>query len=261
MEPMVVADTSVRVIEKVSSRVVTNKTVIQRTANTNAVQVNRYDAEGNLKSSEVDSESWEERDTQKYEWTDKDEPPVPVSSGPTPADERLERFFSAPGEDGTATQTPGSAGPVSQDALVLASSERRDVPAVCWSGTHVEEESAKDEDHKTTTKMDGLQWSRSGESVWISSSIVNKNGAAVSSPSSPPKLTILPLKATENGFVDAPILMPQVSPPVAKSTPVIPQQLQQQQQQQPTLSIEERRKKRCMESSARKSAAVPGATN
>jgi len=225
---------------------VTNKTVIQRTANTNAIQVNRYDAQGNLKSSEVDSKSWEDRDTQKYEWTDKDDPPAEVHS--TPADDRLEKFFSAPGDiDQTPAGTPGAA--VDKDALVLASSERRDVPAVCWSGTHVEEEAGKDAEHRTTTKMDGSQWSRSGESVWISSSAVSNND-----PTSPTSnVTVLPLKAVENGDALPPIL-PNGSTPVVITSPAPAPA--PQQEQQPPLSVEERRKRRSLESQARRQAAA-----
>lgn len=75
-----------RTVETVTNRVVTNKTVVQRTANTTSTHVNKYDTEGNLKSSEVDSESWEERDTKNYQWSDPaDRPPDSAAADGGPA--------------------------------------------------------------------------------------------------------------------------------------------------------------------------------
>ena len=94
------------------------------------MQVNKYDTEGNLKSSDIDSTSWEDRDTQSYEWSNKQEPP-PEAFAPPPSDDRIEQFFA------TAEQQPqqqqGTGG--DQSALVLTTAERRDVPAVSWSGS------------------------------------------------------------------------------------------------------------------------------
>jgi len=116
-------------VESVKSRVVTNKTVVQRTANTNAVQVNKYDADGNLKSSDIDSTSWEDRDTRNYQWSNKEEPPAEAMAAP-PTDDRIEQFFSSVGDQ--QQQQQGTDG--DKSAVVLATTERRDVPAVTWSG-------------------------------------------------------------------------------------------------------------------------------
>jgi hypothetical protein len=166
---------------------------MQRTANTNAVHVNRYDAAGNLKSSAVDSTSWEDRDTQCYEWANDDEPP-PGAVASSAVDDRLERFFSCPSEvvDG-GTETSNNGLHDGGEALVLTSSERRDVPAVSWSGTQVEHEldAVGGTEHRMTTKLDGSQWSRSGESVWISSSVVENNNNDVTASKCP--TTVVPV--------------------------------------------------------------------
>jgi len=120
-----------RVVESVKNRVITNKTVIQRTANTNAVQVNKYDAEGNLKSSDIDSRSWEDRDTQNYEWSNQQQPPPEALTAP-PTDERIEQFFASAGAEQQQQQSRRTDG--DQSSLVLTSAECRDVPAVSWSG-------------------------------------------------------------------------------------------------------------------------------
>jgi len=124
------------VTESVKSRVETNKTITQRTTNTNAVQVNKYDAQGNLKSSDIDSTSWEDRDTQSYAWSNREQPP-PEALAPPPSDERFEQFFAAADhhqQQQQQQQQPRTDGAQSS-ALVLTTAERRDVPAVSWSGT------------------------------------------------------------------------------------------------------------------------------
>jgi len=95
------------------------------------VQVNKYDTEGNLKSSDIDSTSWEDRDTQSYEWSNKEQPP-PEAFAPPPTDDRIEQFF-ATAEQQQQLQQQGTVG--DQSALVLTTAERRDVPAVSWSGS------------------------------------------------------------------------------------------------------------------------------
>jgi len=120
------------VTESVKSRIETNKTIIQRTTNTNAVQVNRYDAQGNLKSSDIDTSSWEDRNTQSYTWSKREEPP-PEALAPPPTDPRFEQFFAS--ADQPHQQPRTTDGSQSSSALVLTTAERRDVPAVSWSGT------------------------------------------------------------------------------------------------------------------------------
>ena len=118
-----------RVVESVKNRVVTNKTIIQRTTNTNAVQVNKYDADGRLKSSDMDSTSWEDRDTQSYEWSNREQPPAEALAAPA-TDERFEQFFSSADQQQQEQQLTGG----DQSSLVLTTAEHRDVPAVSWSG-------------------------------------------------------------------------------------------------------------------------------
>ena len=119
-----------RVTESVKNRVETNRTIVQRTTNTNAVQVNKYDIEGNLKSSDIQSTSWEDRDTQSYAWSNRDQPPPEVLA-PPPTDERIEQFFAAVEQQQPQQQTDGD-----QSALALTTAQRRDVPAaVSWTGT------------------------------------------------------------------------------------------------------------------------------
>lgn len=74
------------------------------------MQVNKYDAEGNLKSStEVDKDSWEDRDTKTYEWSKPDDrPPTPSATDGTVAvagsDLSVEKFLQeGPPSDGEAT--------------------------------------------------------------------------------------------------------------------------------------------------------------
>jgi len=88
------------------------------------VQVNKYDLDGNLKSSDIDSTSWEDRDTQNYSWSNKDEPP-PEALAPPPPDDRIEQFFSSAEQQHQ--RTDGD-----QSALVLTTAA--DVPAVSWTG-------------------------------------------------------------------------------------------------------------------------------
>ena len=118
-------------VESVKNRVVTNKTVVQRTTNTNAVQVNKYDAAGNLKSSDIDSTSWEDRDTQSYQWSNREQPPSEALA-PPPTDDRIEQFFAA-AEQQQQQDDQGTDG--NRSALVLTTAERRDVPAVTWTGS------------------------------------------------------------------------------------------------------------------------------
>jgi len=96
--------------------------------------VNKYDAAGSLKSTAIDSTSWEDRDTQSYQWSNKDQPPADALA-PPPTDERFEQFFSSAehhqGQGPGHQQGPGG----DQSALALAKTERSDVPAVSWSGT------------------------------------------------------------------------------------------------------------------------------
>jgi len=113
----------------VKNRVVTNKTVVQRTTNTNAVQVNKYDVEGNLKSSDIDSMSWEDRDTQSYQWRNREQPP-PEALAPPPTDDRIEQFFATAQQQHPQQRTDGD-----QAAVVLTKTGGRDVPAVSWSGS------------------------------------------------------------------------------------------------------------------------------
>ena len=126
-----------RVVESVKNRIVTNKTIVQRTANTNAVQVNKYDADGNLKSSDIDSTSWEDRDTESYQWSNKEQPPAEALRPPA-TDQRIEQFFAGAAEHHHQQQQqqpqPQQAGDGNQSALMLTTAERRDVPAVSWSG-------------------------------------------------------------------------------------------------------------------------------
>jgi len=119
-----------RVVESVKNRVQTNKTVVQRTSNTNAVQVNKYDAEGKLKSTDINSTSWEDRDTQCYEWSNKQQPP-PEALAPPPTDDRIEQFFNAAEQQ----QQQQEEATGDQSALVLKTTDSRDVPAVSWTGT------------------------------------------------------------------------------------------------------------------------------
>jgi len=115
------------VVESVKNHVVTNKTVIQRTSNTNATQVNKYDLQGNLKSSDIDTSTWEDRDTQSYEWSDKQQPPADALA-PPPTDSRVDQFFS------TADHHQQRGTGEDQTAVVLTTAERCDVPAVHWTG-------------------------------------------------------------------------------------------------------------------------------
>ena len=85
--------------------------------------MNKYDLDGNLKSSDIDSTSWEDRDTQNYAWSNKDQPP-PEALAPPPTDDRIEQFFSSAEQQ---QRTDGD-----QSALVLTTA---DVPAVSWTGT------------------------------------------------------------------------------------------------------------------------------
>ena len=87
------------------------------------------------------------------------------------------------------------------------------------------DEKAGLEDH-TTTKMDGSQWSRSGEAVWISSSVAG--------PVSPSKTKAI---VSANGPTGA-----------GDSSPG------------GGLSVEERRRRRCMENRSRKVVAAPNST-
>ena len=120
-------------IESVKNRVVSNKTIIQRTTDTNAIQVNKYDAEGNLKSSDIETTSWEDRDTQSYQWSNQEEPP-PQALAPPPTDERIEQFFASADQQQQKQHHQGTDG--EQAAVVLTTAERRDVPAaVSWSGS------------------------------------------------------------------------------------------------------------------------------
>jgi len=109
----------------------TNKTIVQRTTNTNAVQVNKYDIDGNLKSSDIDSTTWEDRDTQSYSWSNRQDPPAEALA-PPPSDDRIEQFFSNADHHHQQQQQRSDG---DESAVVLTTAERRDVPAVSWSGT------------------------------------------------------------------------------------------------------------------------------
>jgi hypothetical protein len=154
MDPVIV-EGDVRTVEAVSSRVVSNKTVVQRTTNTESVHVNKYDADGNLKSSDVDTQSWEERDTKSYEWSKPADQP--------PSDKQLDEKAAAV-EGGSVAETTGTValpGPAALAApgqelsveTLLASEPATSasggatlvmtttdfVPGVTWSGTTVQQ--------------------------------------------------------------------------------------------------------------------------
>ena len=141
------------------SSVKTNKMVVCKKLNCNAVQVNCYDADGNLKWTDSDKQSWEESDIQHYEWSDNEEKPIEVDviegchkKCIFDGDQSKKEFLS----DGR--------------VLVLTKTEVCSTPCVTWTGTDVESSSDPNRDLKRTTKTEGSKQVHCEESVWMTTS-------------------------------------------------------------------------------------------
>ena len=62
-------------IETCKTSTAHKKRILRNTWRGNAVQVNCYDAAGRLQSSETDKKTYQDHDTEYYNWTDRDPPP------------------------------------------------------------------------------------------------------------------------------------------------------------------------------------------
>lgn len=123
----------------------------------NAVQVNCYDADGTLKSKEMDQDSWEERDTHNYEWSGGKKPPE--VEWVLDEEEAKRSVFIG---DQQAIEPDAADG---TNVIILTSSDVCNAPAIQWTGTVEESEVNPDSEHKMSTKLDGSKWVRSKESV------------------------------------------------------------------------------------------------
>ena len=148
--------------------------------------MSHYDADGNRKYTNTDNESWEETDTQHYH---QDGPSQLVELGPSTPDNQIRQNSSA---EENFMASDGK-------TVILSSSEVCDGPVVRWSDTAVDEESGETLDLKAKVKTDGCSWSRSEESVCISTSNKNPNFAA-----SPLKA----IKLDKSPSVENPLQMP-----------------------------------------------------
>lgn len=159
-EPKVTEEVSYRTVTTTKGATTSNKrTIVSRTSNVNAVQVNCYDADGNLKSKDMDQNSWEERDTHNYEWDGGEKPPQ--VDAVLKEEEAGRRVFNG---ECQAIETKDD----SSNTIVLTSTNVCNTPSISWTGTVNESEVNPDSERSSATKLEGSKWIHSEESVSMS---------------------------------------------------------------------------------------------